>query len=284
MSGPPAYLTYPDFLSPSQASYYDGLGFEVAVHVSTECANWTPSSLEAFYADQLSEFGSYHPSLSAPVTERTHCIVWSDYVTQPQVQLNHGIRLDTNYYYWPQDWVANRPGMFTGSGMPMRFASTDGTLIDVYQAVTQMTDESGQTYPFTIDELLDKAIGSEGYYGAFTANMHNDSVTSTDANEIVYSAQDRGIPVISARQMLEWLDGRNSSTFSGITWNGTTLSFTISSAQGANGLVAMVPIPTGYSVSSITRNGSPVAYDIATIKGIQYAIFYGNSGSYQVAF
>ena len=36
------------------------------------------------------------------------------------------------------------PGMFTGSGMPMRFADLDGSMIDVYQAATQMTDESGQ--------------------------------------------------------------------------------------------------------------------------------------------
>ena len=39
------------------------------------------------------------------------------------------------------------PGMFTGSGMPMRFARADGSMIDVYQATTQMTDESGQTLP-----------------------------------------------------------------------------------------------------------------------------------------
>ena len=37
-----------------------------------------------------------------------------------------------------------RAGFFPGSGMPMRFADLDGTMIDVYQAVTQMTDESGQ--------------------------------------------------------------------------------------------------------------------------------------------
>ena len=30
-------------------------------------------------------------------------------------------------------------------------ADTDGRLINVYQAATQMTDESGQTFPFTID-------------------------------------------------------------------------------------------------------------------------------------
>ena len=67
--------------------------------------------------------------------------------------------------------------MFTGSGMPMRFADLDGSMIDVYQAATQMTDESEQTYPFTIDSLLDKALGPEGYYGVFTANMHTDSAS-----------------------------------------------------------------------------------------------------------
>ena len=32
-------------------------------------------------------------------------------------------------------------------------------MFDVYQATTQMTDESGQTYPFTIDTLLEQALG-----------------------------------------------------------------------------------------------------------------------------
>ena len=68
--------------------------------------------------------------------------------------------------------------MFTGSGMPMRFADLDGSMIDVYQAATQMTDESGQTYPFNIDTLLDNALGPQGYYGVFTANMHTDSASS----------------------------------------------------------------------------------------------------------
>ena len=61
--------------------------------------------------------------------------------------------------------------MFTGSGFPMRFANTDGSLIDVYQAATQMTDESEQSYPFTPNTLLDRALGPLGYYGAFTANV-----------------------------------------------------------------------------------------------------------------
>ena len=82
-----------------------------------------------------------------PFSNRTHCIVESDYSTQPHVELANGIRLDTNYYYWPPEWIQDRPGLFTGSGMPMRFADPDGSAIDVYQAATQMTDESGQTLP-----------------------------------------------------------------------------------------------------------------------------------------
>src|SRR5262249_33862961 len=149
----------------------------------------------------------------APQTNRTHCIPWSDYSSHPQVELSHGIRLDTNYYYWPPTWVNDVPGLFTGSGMPMRFATTDGTMIDVYQATTQMTDESGQTYPHNIDTLLDNAVGIKGYYGVFTANMHTDSADSAGSDAIVASAQSRGVPIVSAKQMLTWLDGRNGSSF-----------------------------------------------------------------------
>ena len=66
--------------------------------------------------------------------------------------------------------------MFTGSGMPMRFADLDGSLIDVYQAATQMNDESGQTYPLR-STLLDRD-SARGYYGVFTANMHTDNAAS----------------------------------------------------------------------------------------------------------
>ena len=103
------------------------------------------------YSSQLASWKSALPGVPSPVTNRLHCIVFSDWASQPKVELANGIRMDTNYYYWPGSWVQNRPGFMTGSGMPMRFADTDGTMIDIYQAATQMTDESGQSYPFTTD-------------------------------------------------------------------------------------------------------------------------------------
>ena len=199
-------------------------------------------------------------------------------------KLTHGIRLDTNYYYWPGAWVQNRPGVFTGSGLPMRFAQLDGTLIDVYQATTQLTDESGQTYPFTIDTLLDRALGPEGYYGAFTVNAHNDSADNPVADAVIASAVARGIPVISAKQLLTWLDGRNGSSFSALTWNGTTLSFTVNVAPGATGLQAMVPIMPGQTITSLTRGGGAVPYVVGTVKGVSYAFVSALAGTYQVTF
>ena len=122
----------------------------------------------------MSGFPSAFPSIPAPATNRNHCIAWSDWSTVPEVEVANGIRLDVNYYYWPGSWIQNRSGLFTGSGMPMRFAKKNGTLIDCYQAVTQMPDESDEVFPQFCDKLLDRAIGQQGYYGVFTTNMHFD--------------------------------------------------------------------------------------------------------------
>ena len=119
---------------------------------------------------------------------------------------------------------ANVPGHFTGSAMPMRLRTLDGTLIDVYKATTQMTDESGQTYPFTSDALLSAAVGPQGYYGAFTVNAHTDSASNPVADGSLSSALSRGIPVVFSAQMLKWLDGRDSSSFGSITWTSNTLT------------------------------------------------------------
>ena len=82
----------------------------------------------------------------------------------------------------------------------MRFARVDGTMIDVYQATTQMTDESGQSYPYTIDTLLDRALGPEGYYGAFVNNLHVDggANAANAAAATVASAKACGVPIINA--------------------------------------------------------------------------------------
>ena len=272
-------------LTNAQAVTANSEGFEVGLHVTTDCGDYTPASLEDDYAQQLLAWTNRYTGIPAPVSERTHCIAYSDWATTPKTDLRHGMRLDTNYYYWPPEWVLNVPGVFTGSGLPMRFADTDGSLIDVYQSTTQMTDESGQSYPFTVDTLLDRALGSTGYYGAFNANMHNDDVSSPGADAIVASAKARGVPVITARQMLTWLDGRNGSTFDNITWSSDTLSFRVGVGAGATGLRGMVPAQfNGKALRSVIRDGSAVTVTRETIKGVDYAFFAASAGQYAASY
>jgi hypothetical protein len=47
----------------------------------------------------------------------------------------------------------------TGSGLPMRFADLDGTMIEVYQLPTHLVNESGMGFPSAIEAQLDRALG-----------------------------------------------------------------------------------------------------------------------------
>ena len=272
-------------LTNAQAATYTQQGFEVALHVNTNCADVTRASYESFVTNQSIGWTAKYSGIPTPVTNRNHCIVFSDWSSVPRVEESHGMRLDGNYYYWPPGWVADAPGVFTGSGMPMRFADQDGSMIDVFQATTQMTDESGQTYPFTVNTLLDRALGSTGYYGAFNANMHTDQINSTGADAIVASAKARGVPVVSAKQMLTWLDGRNASTIGSIGYSGDVLSFRVAAGTGASGLYGMVPASFGgKTLKTLARDGIPLSTTRETIKGVDYALFAAATGDYTATY
>jgi hypothetical protein len=246
----------------------------------------TEAELGVYFDTQLSSFQAKYTSVPAQVSSRTHCVYWPDWASNAKVELARGIRLDANYYHYPGNWVGSLPGFMNGGGFPMRFADLDGTLVDVYQQNTNLTDESTASFETATASLLDNALGPQGYYGAFGANVHTDDpAPQPGAEAIVAAAQARGVPVISYKQMLDWVDGRNSSSIRSLSWTGGTLSFTVTVGAGANGLRSILPLqgPSG-SLSAITRGGSPVTYTVQTIKGIQYAMFAATAGAYSATY
>lgn len=289
-------------VSPSAAKVYEDAGFEIGLHLvipgPKECNNYSSyAQVKTALDEQLDGTASFqgftqiYPALKPPSTIRTHCVVWSDWDSEVRADLSRGIRLNTDYYYWPPDWVGGRSGMFTGAGMPMRFAATDGSMYDVFQATTQLPDETfttASTMGAAISTLLDGAIGPNGYYGAFTANVHNDSASPAaheTADALVAAAQARGVPVISARQLLTWLDGRNASSFGGVAYGNGRLTFKLNVGAGAQGLQAMVPAqgPSG-TFQALTRNGAPVSTTLRTVKGVDYVVFAGAAGDYEASY
>ncbi len=277
-------------LTDAQAAAYQAAGFEIALHyhvapAPADCSDFDPATIGADLGEQLDAFAVKWPSLARPVSNRTHCIVFSDWSSAPSAERAHGIRLDANYYYWPGTWLRDRPGLFTGSGFPMRFAAGDGALIDVYQLATQITDESDMNIPAHIRALLDGALGADGYYGVFTANMHNDDPTHPGADAIVAEAQRRGVPVVSAAQMLTWLDGRNDSSFGGLSFTAGQLRFRLNAAPGSRGLEAMIPsVSSGGALQGLSRDGQAVPMDHRTVKGISYVMFDAVPGDYVASY
>ncbi|MEI9808728.1 MAG: hypothetical protein WDO16_13195 [Bacteroidota bacterium] len=191
----------------AQAASFQADGFEIALHPTTNCTNFTQSSITSSITSQLGIFSSNFPDILPPVTNRTHCMPWSDWASHAKAEAAKGMRMDANYYYWPGAWVQNRPGVFTGSGFPMRFADLDGTMIDCYQLTTQMTDESEIGIADFTDALLDKALGAEGYYGTFNANMHTDTADHTGSNAVIASQWQEAYPLSLPNKCLPgWMD------------------------------------------------------------------------------
>lgn len=260
-------------------------GFEISLHLTTKGTEYDLGSLNRAYRRQMKLFRSRYPSVSPPSTHRTHCVVWSDWTTQAEVERAHGIRLDTNYYFYPAPWVAGRIGLFTGSGIPMRFASARGEIIDCYQVATQLNDETGQIFPETIEKALDQALSDVGRATVLTANMHTDLGASSGSDAIVGEARRRGVAVISARQLLEWLDGRSGSCFQRLELRGDVLSFEIAVGDGAQGLTVVVPIPSdSNSVSSVSKAGIAIPFEEVELWGSHHVVFAASGGSHEIHF
>jgi hypothetical protein len=264
-------------LSPAAASRFRGQGFEIGSHISTHCENYrSTTQFDAIVTEDIRKFSVTFPGLTAQKTNRMHCAVWSDWASVPKVERRHGIRFDMSYYTWPASWMTTA-GFMSGSGIPMRYADRDGTPIDVYQQVTHWVNENGQAWWAGIEPMVKRALGPEGYYGAF--GTHFDYRHDGFPELLLRLALRHHIPIVSAGQMLAWVDGRNASSFGGISWDGTNLHFTLTADPGARGLYVMLPIE-GRPLQSVTFNAAPVAFRTSTIKGVSYALFPAQSGPY----
>ncbi len=277
-------------------------GFEMGVHVDNVCADWTPASLRTEYDsiaagdNSLPGFQAKYVSLPAQKTHRFHCIVWSDWSTHATVNLERGIRLNEDYYYWANAWPPLSPGFMTGSGLPMRFADISGNIIDVYQQATHLVNpnDSGIPSVTNITALVNKARGAEGYYGIFGTHYDFGDTFFADLWGTAKNTYEPDVKLVTALQVLDWTDGKNASSFScstksscSVSWNPTArrLSFTLAYDVKARGLNTLVPSTFGgFTISAVRKDGVPISptYTIETIKGISYARFASTGGAYEV--
>jgi hypothetical protein len=276
------YLYSGPGLTDAQARGYVDQGFDVAVHLTASCLMVDKEQLGRRFDEDLGLFAATYPSLPAPTSNRTHCGQWIDFASEAELETARGIRFDATSYFYPRTWVRDTPGIFTGAGLPMRYARLDGSTIDTYLLATIFTDDAAMSIPHNVDVVLDNAVGPRGFYGTFMCNVHHEYDSDHVAEDIVGSAQAHGVPVISAQQLLTWVDGRNRSVVRDLAWGGGVVAFTVVAGDGARGLSTLVPLAAGGdTLRWLMRDGVRAPFEVETIKGRAYARFESPTGRYE---
>ena len=128
---------------------YNVDGFEVGVHVSSLCDDWTPTQLASLFSSAARPLaGEFSRGCLLRARTGTHCI---------RGATGRRIRRWSGKRHPPRDEplrLSLGMGSRSGPARPLAPAcrcvspTSTGRAIDVYQATTQTTDESAETYPF----------------------------------------------------------------------------------------------------------------------------------------
>ncbi len=272
--------------SPAEVNAWRDNGNGLAPHYddTSEASNPTISGMTAVYDSMTQSFINAYGF--APRTVRNHWILWTGWADQAAIEAAHGIQMDTNYYH-NGSWLGNDPGYFTGSGLPMRFTGVTGNIIDLYQANTQLPDETWGNNIFSAFKTLIDASIDQGYYGFLTANFHppNYSTYQAFADNMMDYAASRGIPIWSAEMLLDFSLARNQAQVKNLQWDGNLLSFTFSAPRPDSRLTLMLPVRAGgHDLQTIIAGGNQITFTKQTMKGYEYALFTAIDGAYQATY
>ena len=271
-----ALLTPATEMTPDLVRAYHDQGFEFGVHVDTHCKNQETVKLAETMLRQTDDFRQKYPFLGPQLTQRIHCIVWNGWTEVAQMEHDEGIRFDINYYNWPPAWLRGRPGFMTGSGLPMPFVTEDGNVLGIYQAATELVNEDKVPQREGVRTMIEKAIGPDQFISTFVTHY---DFSDDYADIVIEEAERHGVALISATQMVSWLDGRNQSGFTEISWYDGVLNFTQHVARGAEEAYVLLPLHSGGGqLVSVYCAGQELKFKEDDIKGLQVAAFPARAG------
>ncbi|RLT40592.1 MAG: hypothetical protein DWI57_08220 [Chloroflexi bacterium] len=155
-----------------------------------------------------------------PRTVRQHAVRWLGYVDAARTLADLGVGMDLNY-------VAVSPylGHLCGSGRPLRFVDSDGTLIDCFQQPTHWTEECliHPEFVFSFKWTVEKALAETGalireaarrYYTPIALNSHPVSF-ATYSSPLIEGNWDAALaeqmPILSADEWLAWTEARDGA-------------------------------------------------------------------------
>ncbi|MBW2285256.1 MAG: hypothetical protein JRF65_11725 [Deltaproteobacteria bacterium] len=284
-----------DYPGADQVTDWIRRGHEVGLHVDDtgERAHPTSSGLGSAYRTGAGAFRACYGRAPGRST-RHHSCLWYGWADTAGISAKHGVHMDFNYYYtadlpktggkWPH-------GYFTGSGLPQRFVGTDGGILKAYQLLTEWADEtqlgdmklSTAEATRVVRNMFDAA--ENGFYSVFVANFHPYRWARDPgedwAGNMMKEAVDRGIPIWSGQDVLDFFCARNAAGFSGMAWNGEDLSFVFSHDRPEGDITLTVPARSGNrTVGSVRCDGIDIGFSVESITGRNCALFQAEQGTH----
>ncbi len=298
--------------SPYDVADWRARGHEFALHPYVEVGT------SAGWVRQWQEFTGlgYGP---VPPTVRTHRTLWDGWVETARLQASYGMKLNLDYYHWGPsfrlvngEWVY---GYLTGSGLPMRFVDEHGTIMRIYQQLTQLAD----------DHILDLRWGTAGYQGfadaeageaihisedlirssltdhcAITANLHTDQydIASAATDEASHKkaveflegtlsfAAEMGVPIWSAEMWLRFTEFRYDARVTDVQWLPAVRQLSLlldTELESRLELTVMIPkLHRGHVLSGIFVDGSDTEFREVRLGAITYGCISVSGGRHQL--
>ncbi len=288
--------------SPAFVRALTDMGFEVSGHVNVTSNPDNPNhpgfSRTEYLTKRMKENLRSVYNLEMR-TIRNHWVTWCtenkdgvspDPVAQAIIEAKHGINLDANYYHADYGSVnypkfLGPPGHFNGSGIPMRFFDYRGKVLNIWQSVVQIPDDQwenrsvdGIATPLRL--LVDRSLKGDAY-SVIHVVIHPyrwKNEFRKSKTRVLEEVQSQ-IPFMTAREVSDFYLFRSRSSFSGVTWKKSLLTFDIHKEQGISGLMCMVPWSfQNQNVSEIRVNGTVQVLVKEMVKGVYYAMFEAESG------
>lgn len=298
------YILETDLVTRSWVNKWTNRGFEISGHPDdTEEA--ADPQWDNMHEQLLVKREEIQQLFGLPMrTVVNHWFVWCgkdsvgnpEFAAQAELESKIGIEMDVNYAHYDnnssQGHFLGRLGLdqgnYTGSGLVMKFAGSNGKILSVYQHLNNVYD---QQYMENDDPdgffncfkgLVDRSLDEEAY-SFISIKAHNDEYHFSKQpliKMLEYAAQ-KNIPVWTVSNLLDFIKMKDEASFSDINWSGNRLNFRIDSNLACGGGLTFL-LPASYHelmIKNILVNGSPGRFITREIKGYGYALVTVEPGS-----
>ncbi|MBN1312197.1 MAG: hypothetical protein JXB30_12325, partial [Anaerolineae bacterium] len=288
---------------PSHVAEWRARGHEFALHP------YVDEVLEEGWLDAWQEFtGVGYGPVSPSV--RTHRVLWTGWVETARYQASLGIRMNLDYYHWGAAFQyaegkwAN--GHFTGSGRPLRFVDEQGNILNIYQQLTQLTDEQlidlpwGEGAKMGAEKALEVtqamlARSVAGNYCAIATNFHVDPFAFggewvAEAARLLEGTLDyaaaQNIPILTAVKWLDFTETRDGANLENVQWyaSGQRVSFELRTTRDQDAALTVM-IPQRHKEIELVQieiDGVAVEHRRRNVGGMEYGWVVVPAGSHQI--